>query len=109
MCVAAAASFPQVSEGETLETCRKALLNKALEYYPELKDIHTCLESSLPLPPSASFLSRCGLVSMATGGFLFQVRPSDAPTEKRAAWRARRTIKTGPRLCRLGPRVEIKC
>lgn len=43
---------PQVSEGETLETCRKALLNKALQYYPELKDIHTCLESSLPLLPS---------------------------------------------------------
>lgn len=61
----------------------KAELNKALEYYPKLKDIHTCQESSLT-PPPASFLSRCGLVSMATGGFLFQVRSSGGETRSLA-------------------------
>lgn len=82
----------QVSKGRAgrWKRARKAELNKALEYYPKLKDIHTCQESSLtpssppPPAPPASFLSRCGLVSMATGGFLFQVRSSDGETRSLA-------------------------
>ena len=32
------------------ENLQRALLNKVFKYYPKLKDIHTCLKSSPPLP-----------------------------------------------------------
>lgn len=32
------------------ENLQRALLNKVFKYYPKLKDFHTCLKSSPPLP-----------------------------------------------------------
>lgn len=50
------------------------LLNKALQHYPKLKDIHA-LPEKLTSPRSLSEHSRrCGLVSMVTVGLLSQVR-----------------------------------
>lgn len=87
-------------------------LTKRSNIIPRLKDIHTCLESSPPLPFSLSLSlpkhsSRCGLVSMVTVGFLFQVRLSDSSDRKCATSHTHTTIKKSFRVCAWTKRVLI--
>ena len=96
------------------ENLQRALLNKVFKYYPKLKDIHTCLKSSPPLPFSLFlFLSTvagvgwfpwwpsCTAQPGAPSGFFFfiQVWLSDGSDRICATLHMNSTIKKRSRMC----------